>query len=345
MKIIVFWGLTDRLEGTIRIVSQQAGTLGFRLSRPTKVSRREVMQPHEGLQGHRNSGGGDAVPVCLFSLGVYHTESRGRQAMGSEQMDYAAFLADLEGKRQALDQTITAMRLALSIGALGPMSDVPPAVVNGMLPGNFMVPSISGGEVPNGAFLGLSIPDATKLYLEIIKKKQTSREIADALQKGGMETNSKNFPQMVHSVLDRASKANTGIVKLDRSHWGLATWYPASLRSAGKYQGRGAGRRKVRKARGTGKTQLALKRAIISGTVNTEPVKKKANERAEEYLHSQPLAEHSLESVGHHLGIGLKGTRLILGKLVKAGKARVSAPGMYTVNQSRPTVARMMEAS
>ncbi|HEX4784725.1 MAG TPA: hypothetical protein VH350_10305 [Candidatus Sulfotelmatobacter sp.] len=262
--------------------------------------------------------------------------------MGVEQMDYAAILADLEGKRSALDAAIASFRAALASGALGPANDIPPVVVNGVLPGNFMVPSISGGEVPNGAFLGMSIPDATKLYLEIIKKKQTSREIADALQKGGMETNSKNFPQMVHSVLDRASKANSGIVKLDRSHWGLATWYPASLRSAGKYQGRVAGRKKPRKgkvAAKAGKPPL-----LLAGPSAAPAAKAKANERAVEYLQTQPHAEHSLEAVGQHLGMGIKGARLILGKLVKAGTVRMSAPGMYTVAPFRPTVARL-EAS
>jgi hypothetical protein len=254
--------------------------------------------------------------------------------MGIEQMDYAAFLADLEGKRQALDQTITAVRLALSIGALGPTSDAPPVVANGMLPGNFMVPSASGGEVPAGAFLRKSIPDATKLYLEIVKKKQTSKEIAAALQKGGMESNSKNFPQMVHSVLDRASKANSGIVKLDRSHWGLAAWYPPSLRAAGKYQGRGAGRKKGKRAKTktpTGATPKAKEGVYAAGSERPTPGLQptpKANERAWQYLRSRD-GEHSLADISEYLGIGVKGTRLILGKLVKAGTIRLSAPGMY----------------
>src|SRR5438552_9486563 len=147
--------------------------------------------------------------------------------MGTEHMDYAAILADLEAKRNALEATIASFRNALAHGALGQAGEIPPSsngLTSGVYPSTLAL-SISGGEVPAGAFLGKSIPDATKLYLEIVKKKQTSKEISDALQKGGMETNSKNFPQMVHSVLDRARKANTGIVKLDRSHWGLAAWY------------------------------------------------------------------------------------------------------------------------
>jgi hypothetical protein len=255
--------------------------------------------------------------------------------MGAEQMDYAAILADLEGKRAALDAAIASFRAAIAFGALGTASDVPPAV-SGTLPGNLLVPSISGGEVPAGAFLGKSIPDATRLYLEIVKKKQTSAEIADALRKGGMETNSKNFPQMVHSVLDRARKAeNPQIVKLDRSHWGLATWYPASLRSAGKFQGRGAGRKKGKKTKTkmpTGTTPKARESVYAAGseipTPGLQPTPK-ANERAWQYLRSRD-GEHSLADISEELGIGIKGMRLILGKLVKAGTIRMSAPGMYT---------------
>src|SRR6266852_4822406 len=111
--------------------------------------------------------------------------------MGVEQMDYAAIVADLEAKRNALDQTIAAFRAAHALGALGQAGEFP-LPPNGLVPSVFgpstFVPSVTGGEVPAGAFLGKSIPDATKLYLEIVKKKQTSREIAQALHKGGMET-------------------------------------------------------------------------------------------------------------------------------------------------------------
>lgn len=244
--------------------------------------------------------------------------------MANEQWDYAAIVADLEAKRDALNTAIASFRTAISLGALGKVGELPPAST-GMVPSGFAntsFASISGGEVPAGAFLGKSIPEAAKLYLEIVRKKQTSREIAEALIKGGMESTSKNFNQMVHSVLDRARKSNTGIVKLDRSHWGLVEWYPKGL--------------------GARPAQVAAKRArkIVAnknkGPKTTSPPaqlpKGKANERALEYLRSKPHDEHSLEAVGTHLGMGVKGARLILGKLVKQGKARMSAPGMYTVD-------------
>jgi hypothetical protein len=255
--------------------------------------------------------------------------------MSNKMLDYAAILADLEAKRAALDNTIAAFRNAIVHGTLGEIGEIP-ASADGTMATTLSPFSASGGEVPAGAFLGKSIPDATKLYLEIVKKKQTSTEIAEALRKGGMETNSKNFPQMVHSVLDRARKApNAGIVKLDRSHWGLATWYPPSLLAGGSYQGRGNGRKKRK-----GKTAKVQVKTLTAKTIDapvwkppapvTPEAKGKANDRALDYLRSDH-GEHSLADVGTHLGMGVKGARLILGKLVKAGKVRISAPGLYTV--------------
>lgn len=239
--------------------------------------------------------------------------------MGIEQLDYIAFVADLEAKRDALNASIASLRAAISMGALGKVADMPPASGGMML--NTGMPSISGGEVPAGAFHGKSIPEAAKLYLEIVKKKQTSKEIADALRKGGMESTSKSFPNMVHSVLDRARKANTGIVKLDRSHWGLTEWYPASLRASVSQEKR-AGKKKARKGKGrkvpTEAAQAPL--ALQPG---------KANERAMELLQSNPASEHSLADVAKHVGMGEKGARLMLGKLLKAKKIAMSAPGFY----------------
>ncbi len=255
--------------------------------------------------------------------------------MGVEQIDYAAILADLEGKRNALDATIQSIRMALAAGTLGQTGDV----VLGAAPSVFG--SSFGNEVPAGAFLGKSIPDAAKLYLEIVKKKQTSREIAEALQKGGMESHSRNFAQMVHSVLDRARKTGSVIVKLDRSHWGLGEWYPASLRTGATGDKRHKGKKGARKSKGGKRAARQAKDAQRSlpapdkSQIDTEEPKAKASDRALQFIQAKRNMEHSLEDIARHLGMGKNGTRLTLGKLVKAGKIRTSAPGMYTAEPLR----------
>lgn len=250
--------------------------------------------------------------------------------MGIEPLDYAAILADLEAKRAALEATIASLRSAISLGALGQVGDLAP-LGSGQGQGPTLLLGMSGigvGEVPAGAFHGKSIPEAAKLYLEIVKRKQTSKEIGEALRKGGMESTSKNFQQMVHSVLDRARKANTGIVKLDRSHWGLAGWYPASLR-VGAGQEKRARKNKTRRGKGRNKS------AETSDSGQPLALKPgKTQDRVLEFLGRTPASEYSAGDIASNLGIGQRGARLMLGRLRKAGKVSMSAPGMYRIGPS-----------
>src|SRR5438067_1301016 len=144
--------------------------------------------------------------------------------MPMEPIDYAAFLADLDAKIAALEATRNSVRAAMALGTLGQSTELP----EGMQGTISSMPSMTSysGDVPAGAFHGKSLPEAAVIYLSMVKKKQTSAEIAEALKKGGLESTSKNFVQMVHSGLDRARllRKNSPIVKFDRSHWGLKSW-------------------------------------------------------------------------------------------------------------------------
>src|SRR5580704_9041499 len=117
-----------------------------------------------------------------------------------KMLDYGAFLADLEAKRAVLEQAIASIRAVMASGALAvSMGDSMPPMADSVSLG------LHGGDVPVGAFLGKSIPEAAKLCLQIVKRKLTSREIADSLLKGGIETTAKtsSFPSIVHSILAR----------------------------------------------------------------------------------------------------------------------------------------------
>jgi hypothetical protein len=84
-------------------------------------------------------------------------------------------------------------------------------------------------ELPTGAFLNMSIPEAIKLYLSAVKKKQTVREIANALKEGGMESTAANWETTVTGALHRLKAAST--VLRFKDGWGLAEYYPESLRA------------------------------------------------------------------------------------------------------------------
>jgi len=58
---------------------------------------------------------------------------------GTEPIDYAAIIADLEAKKAALEATLAAFRAAQALGALGQPGDV------SVMTASMLVPSMSGG--------------------------------------------------------------------------------------------------------------------------------------------------------------------------------------------------------
>lgn len=138
--------------------------------------------------------------------------------MASEKMlGYAEVLADMEAKRAALDAAITALRTALTLGALGQPGDAEAAAL--MTPGGAGGLGGSPVELPHGALLGKSLPAAIKLYLSAVKRKQTVREITTALREGGVESTSSNFENIVTGALHRLRGA--GDVLRFKDGWAL----------------------------------------------------------------------------------------------------------------------------
>jgi hypothetical protein len=234
--------------------------------------------------------------------------------MGStEQVDYMVIIADLEAKRAALDAAIAAFRTALSLGALGQLGDASGVVTNTVVPF-----SGSGGDVPVGAFLGKSIPEAAKVCLQIVKRKLTSRDIAEYLKKGGIETTAKNFPSLVHSILIRASRAGSGIVKLDRSFWALAEWYPSTMRTSGLSEKRSYKRISGRRRKSEPSAEPKQKKQS-SGAVS----------RITEALRSKPDVEFSAEDIAEPASVAVPVARLMLGRLVAQKVAEKTSGGKY----------------
>lgn len=78
-------------------------------------------------------------------------------------------------------------------------------------------------DVTSGSFADLTLTEAAQAYLDMVKESQSTAEIADALEKGGYPTESRNFRNTVRSVLDRHAKTVGEIVKVHKN-WGLAEW-------------------------------------------------------------------------------------------------------------------------
>jgi hypothetical protein len=226
-------------------------------------------------------------------------------------LDYVAFLADLEAKRAALDQAIASLRAVMAGGAL--------ANVGATVPLSDLSAGIHGGDVPVGAFLGKSIPEAAKLCLQIIKKKLTSREIAEALKKGGIETISKNFSLIVHSILMRSARSGaSGIVKLDRSHWGLAEWYPSSMRTSVPLN------QTKSKKRQNPKPKAPKSKADTPKQSEAETIPEKIWE-----VLNKPGAELSAQEIADKVGTKSNVAAMLLGQLIRQESAEKTANGKY----------------
>jgi hypothetical protein len=232
-------------------------------------------------------------------------------------VDWGAVLAELEAKRAALDKAIASIRSVIATGVLfGVAEDSMPPMADSVVVG------LHGGEVPVGAFLSKSIPEAAKLCLQITKRKMTTREITDALQKGGIETTAKtSFPAIVHSVLMRAARTGSGgIMKLDRSHWGLADWYPASMRSSVPTN-RAKGKKRQKASR---KSKVAAPKSDATKEATAETVPQKIWE-----VLNKPGVELSAMEIADKVGTKSNVAAMLLGSLIRLKSAEKIANGKY----------------
>jgi len=247
--------------------------------------------------------------------------------MSTQPIDYAAILNDLEAKKVALEAAIASVRAALAVGLLGPTGEgvsVLGAGVSGSM-------AMFGGEVPAGAFLGKTIPDAAKFYLEIVKKKQTSKEIAEALLKGGMESASKNFPSIVHAILDRACKGkNPGLVKLG-TQWGLASWYRNFVPGTAAKPGKKKLQKKAAKKNTVAKPMAvkAEQPTVIAQPVPTTEQKGMTGKRIVNVMTTKSGTEFTLRQVAEETGLGLQKVNLAMANLVRSRKAEKTSSGKY----------------
>lgn len=145
----------------------------------------------------------------------------------SVQIDpYDAVLADLRAKRAELDSAIEMLE-KLRDGRLG----VTPTA-------HTQIDQPDEPENDAGAFLGMSIVDATKKLLKARKKALTNSEILKELVAGGVVLTGADPLNVVGSVLTRRFNQVGDVVRVARGTWGLKEWYPGrNFKSASKVGG------------------------------------------------------------------------------------------------------------
>ena len=124
-------------------------------------------------------------------------------------VDYEAVLVDLEKRRAQLDVTIENIKQIVhqNNGTGASFSNQPAFSV----------------DIANDAFSGMTISKAAQKYLRIVGKPQKVRKIAEAIEAGGLQSESKNFISTVTTVLFRKTGKNDPFVKTVKG-WGLREW-------------------------------------------------------------------------------------------------------------------------
>jgi hypothetical protein len=194
--------------------------------------------------------------------------------MASEKFDYETMIADLKAKRATLDAAIASLEAARALGTLGQAADGADVsrIATGGIPGGENGHPV---ELPHGAFHGKSLPAAIKLYLSAMKKKQSIKEIANALKEHGMESTSSNFEGVITGSLNRL-KAMGEVLRF-KDGWGLSEWYPESFRSriSSEPKARKGGKKKRNKRGKTGESPDANRESLedrIKAVMTRKPV-------------------------------------------------------------------------
>jgi len=135
--------------------------------------------------------------------------------MAQDTVDYNVVLADLEAKRDALDDAIEGIRKMLAMSGLSVSTNGAPGAT-----------SFTLDDIPSNAFHGLNIGAAAVKLLDITQKPLSMQAIADALERGGFRHTSKNFVNTVSTAMYRMYQEVDPLVVKQGREWGLRAWYP-----------------------------------------------------------------------------------------------------------------------
>src|SRR5207248_10908249 len=130
------------------------------------------------------------------------------------------YLKRLEAQRATVTIQIAGVRAELGLPAEDGMAatgiPVSPSAGDGAR-------DIVTGRIRPDEFFRMSIPEAIKRFMEIMKQPQAPKAIADGLQAGGILSESKHFYANVFTALKRMR--SQGVVVNTKKGWGLAEWY------------------------------------------------------------------------------------------------------------------------
>lgn len=235
--------------------------------------------------------------------------------MAENIMDYQTMLADMEAKKAVLEQAITSLRAAIAAGALGVSGDLPAGL-------NIIAPLMGAGsgDIPQGAFLGKSIPESITLYLAAVRKRCPTNEIVQGLKKGGIVSTSKTFDIVVGNTLRRL-KSDGKLLVFDDG-WGLPEWVHEGLRSRVEQKNKAQGKKRGPKNKKANKGVPEKQSAKESKATRPKAL-------MENYFSTHSGAEVSAKELASTLGLGTPTVILILSQMARKGWLEKAANGKF----------------
>ncbi len=178
-------------------------------------------------------------------------------------------------------------------------------------------------ELPVGAFRGMTLTEAIKLYLQSVRRKQTVQEIAEGLKAGGIESTAKDLGPTLRSILHTLKKR--GELLRFKDGWDLADAHSAALRN--RLAKEAAKPKKAKKANGATKKARTTKRSAAKSIAPKGP---SLDERIQAVLAAKPLEWFTMKQVGETLKeTNAKNLVLAFARLVRYGRVAKHEDGRY----------------
>lgn len=178
-------------------------------------------------------------------------------------------------------------------------------------------------DVRHDTFFGMTIGDAAKKYLTMVKATKSTSEIAEALERGGLKHSSKDFPTTVRSILG----PREDFTRTPNGDWGISEWYPRAKKAKPEKPKKTAKSKTKKKIATKAASAPAPTKNSESATAAATPFAPMAEAlaqggpqaRIEAYRLDHPQAES--REIAEKLGIKIQTVALILGKLKKKAAA------------------------
>jgi hypothetical protein len=143
-----------------------------------------------------------------------------------QEASYEQLLLELEQERENIDRMIVWVK-----GKMQQSGRAETVVVAGLKTGTDGRTRFPRIGMATDAFFRMSVPDAVKKFLNIVKGPRTAKDITAGLEQGGLTHQAKNLYATVYPTLLRMLEAGD-VVRVSKNEWGLAEWYPAGRKAA-----------------------------------------------------------------------------------------------------------------